>query len=97
MDEHTVLHVSENGWTDSLIALDWLEHFNTYTKAQTRGKYRLLILDGHASHVSFPFIQYCEDNNIIPLCLPPHYSSLSATSFNPYSAASGCLSLLSTC
>jgi DDE superfamily endonuclease len=22
--------------------------------------------------VSLPFIQYCEDNNIIPLCLPPH-------------------------
>jgi len=49
MDEQTVLHVSENGWTDRLIALDWLEHFNTYTKAQTRRKYRLLILDGPAA------------------------------------------------
>ena len=34
--------------------------------------YRLLILDGHTSHVSLEFIQYCTDHKIIALCLPPH-------------------------
>jgi hypothetical protein len=47
MDKHTVLHVSENGWTDRAIALAWLKHFGQYTSSQTKGKYRLLILDGH--------------------------------------------------
>ena len=60
MDKQTVLRVSPNGWTDRDIALDWLKDFDLYTKPQTRGKYRLLILDGHTSHVSIPFIKYCE-------------------------------------
>jgi hypothetical protein len=72
VDKQTVLRVSDNGWADRDIALDWLKHFNLYTKPQTRGKYRLLILDGHTSHVSLPFIEYCEQQHIIPLCLPPH-------------------------
>jgi hypothetical protein len=33
---------------------------------------QLLILDGHTSHVSLSFIEYCEQQYIIPLCLPPH-------------------------
>src|SRR5580704_14902780 len=32
---------------------------------------QLLILDGHTSHVSLSFIEYCEQQYIIPLCLPP--------------------------
>ena len=46
--------------------------FDQYPSSQIKGKYRLLILDGHTSHVSLPFIEYCEEHNIIPLCLPPH-------------------------
>jgi DDE superfamily endonuclease len=72
MDKQTILRVSDNGWTDRDIALDWLKHFDLYTKPQIRGKYRLLILNGHTSHVSVPFIEFCEQQCIIPLCLPPH-------------------------
>jgi hypothetical protein len=54
MDKQTVLHISDNGWTTRTIALEWLKHFDQYTLPQTRGKYRLLILDGHTSHVSLP-------------------------------------------
>jgi hypothetical protein len=72
INERTVVRVSPNGWTDCRIALEWLQHFDIYTKTQLQGKYRLLILDGHTSHVSLPFIEYCEQQNIIPLCLPPH-------------------------
>ncbi|CZT49124.1 uncharacterized protein RSE6_09920 [Rhynchosporium secalis] len=35
-------------------------------------KSRLLIIDGHESHVNMDFLQYAEDNNIIVLALPPH-------------------------
>jgi hypothetical protein len=38
--------------------------------------YRLLILDGHSSHATPEFDQFCKDNKIITLCMPPHTSHL---------------------
>jgi hypothetical protein len=32
----------------------------------------MLILDGHESHVSAEFEQYCKEHNIIPISMPPH-------------------------
>jgi len=72
IDKRTVIQVSPNGWTDQEIAQKWLEHFNYYTERQTRGDYRLLILDGHSSHVSYGFVEYCNAKKIIPLYLPPN-------------------------
>ena len=72
ISDQILVHISPNGWTDNTIALEWLQHFHTYTITQTKGVYRLLILDGHSSHTTFQFVQYCQDHNIIPLCLPPH-------------------------
>ena len=37
---------------------------------------RLLILNSHKSHDLFEFKQFCQQNNIIPLCMPPHSSHL---------------------
>ena len=69
--------VSENGWTTDEIGLIWLkEHFDPYTQGRTVGKYRLLILDGHGSHVTAEFDQYCQQNHIIVLCMPPYSSYL---------------------
>jgi hypothetical protein len=48
--------VSENGWTNNEIRLYWLKHvFNKHTRTRTRGRYRLLILNGHGSHVTPEF------------------------------------------
>ena len=38
--------------------------------------YRLLIIDGHDSHVTLEFIEYCDAANIKPYCLPPHSTHL---------------------
>ena len=54
------------------IALNWLSYFNSYTKPQLQEIYRLLIINGHKSHVSLQFIKYCKAYKIVPLCLPPH-------------------------
>jgi hypothetical protein len=40
------------------------------------GGYRLLILDGHRSHHSTDFELYCQEHNIITLCMPPHSSHI---------------------
>ena len=34
--------------------------------------YRMLIMDGHSSHVNVEFVRFCWDHRIIPVCLPPH-------------------------
>jgi hypothetical protein len=69
--------VSENGWTTNEIGLFWLQNvFEKYTKDRTIGRYRLLILDGHGSHVTPEFDQYCLEHSIIVLCMPPHSSHL---------------------
>jgi hypothetical protein len=69
-----VIAVSENGWTTDEIGLAWIKHFNRHTASQTKGVYRLLILDGHGSHATPEFDQYCTENKIITLCMPPHSS-----------------------
>jgi hypothetical protein len=46
------LSVSENGWTNNELGLAWLKHFDEHTKTRQVGLYRLLILDGHESHLN---------------------------------------------
>jgi hypothetical protein len=65
---------TDNGWTTNEVGLDWIKHFHFHTAPRTKGKYRLLILDGHESHHSTEFERYCQQNNIITLCMPPHSS-----------------------
>lgn len=74
IDPKIKVRVSPNGWTDHDIAVEWIRHFGEYTAPRTAGKYRLLILDGHSSHVSLRFVEYCDQHKIIPLCLPPHWT-----------------------
>jgi hypothetical protein len=68
--------VSDNGWTNNELGVDWLKHFNAHTKARTVGARRLLILDGHESHHSLEFQDLCRENDIYTLCMPPHSSHL---------------------
>jgi hypothetical protein len=71
-----IIAVSENGWTTNELGLKWLKHFDKHTKGRTVGLHRLLVIDGHESHNSLEFQQYCKENNIITLCMPPHSSHL---------------------
>jgi DDE superfamily endonuclease len=72
-EKQAMITVSPNGWTDNEISLHWLQHqFDPHTSRRLKGTHRLLIIDGHGSHVCKEFVQYCEDHRIIPLCLPPH-------------------------
>ena len=46
--------------------------FEPETKHCLCNDYRMLIVDGHASHVSTEFIQFVRENKIVCLCLPAH-------------------------
>jgi hypothetical protein len=68
--------VSDNGWTNNELGVEWLKHFNAHTKTRVVGARRLLVLDGHESHHSLEFEELCKENNIYTLCMPPHSSHL---------------------
>lgn len=70
---------SPNGWTDTEMGLGYLQHHfgpTSSTATKAKEKYRLIIFDGHSSHVSHAFIQYCIENRIIAFCLPPHSTNI---------------------
>ena len=51
-----MLAVSDNGWTTNELGLEWIQSvFEPNTTPSTKGKYRLLILDGHGSHATPEF------------------------------------------
>src|SRR5450432_4849979 len=71
------IRVSVNGWTDDKLGLIWLQNvFEKHTAPQTKGVYRLLILDGYGSHGTPEFDLFAKEHSIITLCMPPHSSHL---------------------
>ncbi|KAF7336140.1 DDE-domain-containing protein [Mycena venus] len=65
--------ISENGWTDNEIALEWLmKDFEPQTREKAGGRTRVLILDGHSSHHTAKFLKFAQEHNIIVLDYPPH-------------------------
>jgi hypothetical protein len=65
--------VSSKGWTNENLGISWLDSvFNRYTKKKAGSGWRLLIMDGHSSHLNMRFIDYCESHRIIAAVLPPH-------------------------
>jgi hypothetical protein len=64
---------SKTGWTNNELGLAWLEQvFDRLTKKKARSSYRLLILDGHGSHLTEEFFDFCYDNKILIMIFPPH-------------------------
>ena len=65
------------GWTSINRGSQWLrEVFEPLTREKANGKPRLLICDGHDSHITASWIAHCMENNIIFMVLPPHSSHL---------------------
>ena len=73
-EKHSVfVSSSPSGWTNNTIGLAWLkEVFERETRRQARSGHRLLVLDGHGSHATMEFIDYCNDNKILLATFPSH-------------------------
>jgi hypothetical protein len=64
---------SPSGWSNDNLGLAWLEQvFERSTKSKARTFWRLLILDGHGSHVTMDFIEFCHANMVLLMVFPPH-------------------------
>jgi hypothetical protein len=83
---------SASGWTNNELGLMWLRQvFDRETKEKARRSYRLLILDGHGSHLTMDFIEFCDQNRILLAIYPPHSTHtlqpLDVCMFKPLSSA----------
>ena len=64
-------NVSSNGWMQQDTFKDWFTSVFIAKTAQLIGP-KLLVLDGHVSHITLDVINAATANNITILCLPPH-------------------------
>lgn len=82
--------VSDSGWINESLFVDWLHHFISYAKP-TKEDPVLLILDNHESHKSLDAYLLCREHGVIMLTLPPHTSHrlqpLDLTYFGPIKTA----------
>lgn len=67
--------ISDSGYMNSEIFIDWLKHFQAFVKS-CEDNPTLLILDNHISHRSLSAILYCREHHITLLSLPPHASHM---------------------
>lgn len=64
-----------SGWTNDNLGLQWLNDFEEWSRDKLENPqrdYRLLILDGHGSHVTLKFFEICYQKRIILAVFPPH-------------------------
>ena len=93
LDGHISIGVSESGYSNDDLAIDWLKHFIKYTAKQRVGRYILLIIDGFGSHMTIPFHNLATAHDILLFKLPAHSTHitqpLDVGVFQPYKNAHG--------
>jgi hypothetical protein len=67
---------SENGWLANVIGLEWLRRIYIPETIPDLGGHRMLILDGHGSHIDIEFMWTCRQHRVHVLYLPAHSSYL---------------------
>jgi DDE superfamily endonuclease/Tc5 transposase DNA-binding domain/helix-turn-helix, Psq domain len=68
---------STSGWTSNSHGFEWLRTvFEPESKKVSGDRPRLLIMDGHSSHITGDLIALCIEKDIDLLILPPHCSHL---------------------
>jgi hypothetical protein len=66
---------TQSGWTNNTIGLKWLmKRFLPFSRPYDQSQRRLLIVDGHSSHVRADFIAGCMREKVDLLILPAHSS-----------------------
>jgi hypothetical protein len=62
----------ETGYSNSQLALRWLQHFIEHTAPHSPENLKLLLLDSHKSHRSDEFLTLAAESYIILLAFPSH-------------------------
>ncbi|GBM61330.1 hypothetical protein AVEN_9599-1 [Araneus ventricosus] len=65
--------ISDTGYMDSHLFIDWLKHFVKHAKPSVEDPV-LSIADHHITRCSLPAVLFCREDHITFLTLPPHAS-----------------------
>jgi hypothetical protein len=73
-EEHPCWFASlPNGWTSDELGLTWLQSLsNKETLAKAKRDWKLLILDGHGSHCTLKFLNWCHSNRTLVVVYQRH-------------------------
>ena len=66
-----------SGWMTKDLFVDCLKHFKRHVRCSPDCKV-LVILDNHESQISIQAVDFCRENGIVLLSLPPHCSQKNA-------------------
>ena len=72
LDPDIAIYILATRYSNNEICIVQLKYFNYYSKKSSISSTRLLILDSYRSYYTREFVQYYEDNNIIPFSLLPN-------------------------
>ena len=65
---------SDSGWSNNDLGFAWLSQvFEPQTRS---GRPRVLVMDGHGSHLSWRFVAFAAEHGISLACLPPNTTHL---------------------
>lgn len=88
LENDVLIGLSESGYSNDELSMQWLRHFERFSVKRQKGTCRLLLFDGYGSHATKEFITFCDNHRIIPFCLPPHTTHflqpLDVVVFQPY-------------
>jgi hypothetical protein len=71
--DRAIFAATESGWINSDLALEWIQQIvEPETRPEFNSQWRLLLLDGHSTHITRKMIEFCEGCQIILGLLPSH-------------------------
>ena len=68
--------MSDSGYTDDKLAMDWLKHFIEKTNSGADKHWKILLMDGHKSHNQLEFAELALANNIEPFFFLSHLTHI---------------------
>jgi hypothetical protein len=76
LDDNIFFAQSPTGFTNDRLGVCYIKQFNQFCPPSQSGRYRILIFDGHGSHISRAFLDYCWQHRIRPYKLSAHTTHL---------------------
>lgn len=67
-----LLNTSDTGYSNDQLCFDYIQHFHKRTANRAKGAWRLLLMDGYASHITYELVKYAYEHQIQLFALPPH-------------------------
>lgn len=69
----SVVEINESGWINNQLFVQWLHSF-AHSVAASKERPAILILDNHSAHISLEAWEFCQNQGIVKVSLPPHTS-----------------------